>query len=336
MQRMYLVMLACALILGASMGSALVWNAWPGRHGGSPYPGGGNGPGAIGQLENFTLNASLPPGGPSGMVYLVKPPLYDRGFCERIVERYNPGWLDGSVAVEERDDSFGGQVRRSTVFSKDSETVTVDSTGAYMYHSRAATEKWYDVEKQLREANVSFMGESGLDFDGHHLVSRDEACNISIDFAKNHGGLPDGWYLSYQGRGVSTSTMCNRTMVMHYSIRLNRKIDGRPAIWSGGERANVMLTTLGDVSSFSVHWADLGLVIRTGILRTAAEALLYLDRNPQHCTAHEPTPIFFVELGYYANLRMGGTEMFPVWIFYTDEKRHDCEIVRAVGPGYGL
>ena len=332
MRTPFAVLSCCGLLLLVSISTGLISDYYdPGRlsarsSAGMPVMG------DINNLENFTLNTSLPEDQPLMKVFILEKPSYGRAYCEEQINKYYPGWLDGPVNVREIKGDNGGTIR-NTIFEKDGSQISVRDSGQLDYYNRAVHERWDGVMSRMRQSCQSFYGDQDLVFEGNRLISKSEACNLSIQYAWDHVGLPAGWYVSYQGKWVTSNSYYNYTIVDGYSVRINTRLESRPVIGSDGIR--IGMTPLGDVSLCTFLWKDASASKKLTSTRSAAEALAYLDRHPAHCTCtcHGKVAIEGIEIGYLSVdfSSAAQVEMAPVWIFYTNPNRTEYELVDAVG-----
>ena len=289
--------------------------------------------GDINNLQNFTLNTSLPADHPRMNIYDLKKPSYSRAIFLNLIKKYYPDWLNGSVDIEVKGVDVRGDTRHFTSLTKGSSQIWVWDSGYVEYYEAAASKRWQPVEDGMRRAKQSFHGEQGVIFEGNELISKDEARNISIRYARDHGGLPADWYISKSGG--STMMGGGSVILDSYLIYLDRRIEGFPVVGSGGEGAMISLTPLGEVNHYLVLWREISGVRKMTTIISAAEALAYLDRHPAHCTMHGKMTVEAIELGYFSSHFDGvQTEMGPVWIFYTNAKHTQYEVVDAAGLSF--
>jgi hypothetical protein len=274
--------------------------------------------GAISDLRNFTLNTTLPGESPLMKIYKVIVPQYDRGWCEEQIRTFYPGWLDAGVEVKETKDPFV-----STIFSTDTEVISVHSSGNLEYYNNTASIRWHPVLNEIMRIKRNQTGEPLPT-----VLSKDEAYQAAIRYIDLHGGFPPG-YTNFHNSTIQTSNG-KITVESGYLFRFARIFSGYPEVGPG---AMIWITPLGDVVTYSRLWRDIGAVKGTVKIVTAQQALEYLDKNG---FVYETEPIEKVELGYYSGYHEDILkELSPVWIFYTDQQHSQYRVVDAVGLTFG-
>jgi len=305
---------------------------------------------------NLTLNTSLPNGTPNVKTHQISHPDFNLSFCKKTIERIYPGWLDNETEIDDTRD------KNSTRFTKGDEVIWVNNIGCLEFTNWNASNKWRELYMDAvydrpgpanenesgnrssgRSSDNSTNGASDngnstknnstsaeqvvknttlLTIDGQ--LSHDDLYNKSVQYVKDHGGLPNNYFLSWDVHGETSGT--GWKVIEDYYFHFDRKVDGMPVV-GAGEGANVAITPMGDIYHYTVLWRDISDSYESLTVKNATAAFNLLKEEIYWNLTVEK-----VELGYYlANFHKSQDKLLPVWVFYYDLEHNSYFCVDAVG-----
>lgn len=314
-------------------------------------------------INDLSLNCSFPTVNGKVETYRLLDFGYTVSDCKSIINQTFPNWLNENVLVKQTNDG------NSTLFSKGKERVSIFKSGGLLYGNDTATQSWTkyrsdilsSVNKKPTEANPKLNTNNttanndtptnetidknqSINIIGYdqntcttyisfkNTISFDDAYNISINFIKQHGGLPDDYYLAFKTSGKLKTH--NYEFVDSYILNINRKINGCPIVGRGGEGAKLWITPLGDVAIYQVLWRNISTIDENISTISASTAFTYL-KSKCNSNANLTMSIEHIELGYYSDDFETAQELLkPVWIYYTDKACTHYIIVDAIGMKY--
>jgi len=305
---------------------------------------------------NLTLNTSLPDGTPDIKAYQISSPIFNLSFCKKTIEEIYPGWLDNETKIDDTRD------KNSTRFAKGDEVIWVNNIGCLEFTNWSAQNKWrelymdalYDRPSPINN-NITGNRSSGRSGDNstngttdngnstkengtssepvignttlltiNGQLSRAELYNKSVQYVKDHGGLPDNYYLSWDVHGETSRA--DRVVIEQFIFHFDRKIDGMPVV-GAGEGANVDITPIGDIYHYTVLWRDISDSYKNLTVKNATAAFNLLKEK-----IYWNLTIEKIELGYYsANFHKSQDKLLPIWVFYYDLEHNSYFCVDAVG-----
>jgi len=277
----------------------------------------GGEPHGINTSYNTTYNVSIPRDTPKINTYELTNPDVSQQYCSILINNTYNRWIDNKTRIKNTNDSI--------IYLKDNETIDINKmSGRLDYSNISAFFKWNDYQNKylLNPQNIE-LNISNVD-KINSLINSSVAYNISIEYMRTHGGLPQNMFL-YQNRTINVKCYSlNISYPSNYLFRFQRTIDSHPIL--GGEGVVLTISPLGDILSYYLLWRN---VINSSKSITVISALDSANYLNKHITKN--ITVEKIEIGYYSNQDDETQyQLSPVWIFYTNKEYDLCTCVDAV------